>query len=103
VARKAGGKDDPRIKAASDFREAFHWGFPTKAIVQRRVSPSPEVAVKLGELHSVTYRTKKKGEPAELFEHDFEGELPWLAMDVTNKRLHVLGGDYTVTSRGITG
>jgi hypothetical protein len=59
--------------------------------------------VKLGELHSVTYRTHKKGETARLFEHEFEGSRPWLAMDVENKRLHVLGGTYTVTDAGITG
>jgi len=67
------------------------------------VSPLPKVAVKLGELHSVTYRTKKRGEAAELFEHEFEGRKPWLSMDIKNKRLHVLGGSYTVTADGITG
>jgi hypothetical protein len=100
---KRGGKDDPRIAQASEFRKAFHWGYPTKKIVSRRVSPPPEVAVKLGTLHSVCYQTKKKGEPAQLFEHEFEGEKPWLAMDVENQRLHLLGGDYTVSDRGIVG
>jgi hypothetical protein len=51
----------------------------------------------------VTYRTKKRGETATLFEHEFEGRRPWLAMDIENKRLHLLGGSYTVTDRGITG
>ncbi len=67
------------------------------------MSPPPEVAVKLGELHSVTYRTKKRGEPVQLFEHEFEGKKPWLAMNVEDKRLHLLGGSYTVNSRGIVG
>jgi len=103
AARPGGGKDDPRIADAAEFRQAFHWGYPTKRIVSRRVSPPPEVAVKLGTLHSVTYQTKKKGESARLFEHEFEGKKPWLAMDIENKRLHLLGGDYTVNSRGIVG
>ncbi len=59
--------------------------------------------MKLGELHSVVYRTHKRGERAQLFEHEFEGRKPWLAMDVSNKRLHLLGGSYTVTADGITG
>ncbi len=59
--------------------------------------------MKLGTLHSVCYQTKKKGEPVQLFEHEFEGKKPWLAMDVENKRLHLLGGSYTVNSRGIVG
>lgn len=59
--------------------------------------------MKLGELHSVTYKTRKKGEPVELFEHEFEGKKPLLAMDIDNKRLHLLGGSYTVTADGITG
>jgi hypothetical protein len=71
--------------------------------VARRASPKPKVAVKLGDLYSVTYRTRKKGEPVTLFEHEFEGHLPTLAMDIENKRLHLMGGSYTVTADGITG
>lgn len=103
AAAVGGRKDDPRVEKAAEFRKAFHWGFPAKRIVNRRPSPPPEVAVKLGELHSVTYRTHKKGEKARLFEHEFEGRRPTLAMDIDNKRLHLLGGDYTVTDAGITG
>ncbi len=72
-------------------------------MVTRRASKTPDVAVKLGSVHSITYRTKKRGEAAQLFEHEFEGRRPWLAMDVDNKRLHFLGGSYTVTADGITG
>jgi hypothetical protein len=67
------------------------------------VSPPPEVAVKLGRLHSVCYETHKRGESARLFEHEFEGERPWLAMDVDNQRLHLIGGSYSVEGRGIVG
>lgn len=51
----------------------------------------------------MTYKTKKRGESALLYEHTFEGPRPWLGMDVDNKRLHFLGGGYTVTADGITG
>ena len=57
----------------------------------------------LGELVSVTYRTRKRGESAQFFEHEFEGKRPRLGMDIRNKRLHLVGGDYTVTADGITG
>ena len=61
------------------------------------------MGVKLGRLHSVTYETRKKGESASLFEHEFEGERPDLVMDISNKRLHFVGGTYSVSSRGIVG
>lgn len=98
-----GGREGSKLRRAKKFREAFHWGNPTTSVVKRTVAKQPDVAVKLGELHSVTYKTKKKGENIELFEHEFEGRKPWLAMDVDNKRLHMLGGSYTVTADGITG
>jgi hypothetical protein len=98
-----GGKDDPRLEEAAEFREAFHWGNPARRVVARRASKPPEVAVKLGKLHSVTYETTKRGERARLFEHAFEGHRPDLAMDIDNRRLHLVGGSYTVTADGIAG
>lgn len=94
---------DPEVQRALDFRQEFHWGIPARGISSRNVSPLPRVLVQLGKVHSVTYRTKKRGESAQLFEHEFEGRHPLLAMDVRNKRLHFVGGSYTVTRDGITG
>jgi hypothetical protein len=68
------------------------------------VSPLPKTLAKLGELEAVVYRTAKHGERRASYEHEF-GETgkrkPILALDPINKRLHVVGGEYTVTSRGI--
>jgi hypothetical protein len=94
---------DPEVQRAIDFRRSFHWGIPARSISRRRVSPMPRVLVELGKIHSVTYRTKKQGESAELYEHTFEDSQPTLGMDIRNKRLHVVGGSYTVTADGITG
>lgn len=95
--------DDPDVQRAIDFRREFHWGIPAKRVTRRRVSPAPKVLTELGELVAVTYRTRKRGESAQFFEHEFEGRRPRLAMDIKNKRLHVVGGDYTVKAEGITG
>lgn len=91
------------MQKAIDFRREFHWGIPARRLKRRKVSPEPKVLTELGELVSVTYRTRKRGESAQFFEHEFEGRKPRLGMDVRNKRLHLVGGTYTVTKEGITG
>lgn len=91
------------VDRASEFRERFHWGNPTEAIVTRRVSKSPRTAVKLGTLEGVVYRTNKRGHGVTSYFHDFEGTQPDLLMDIDNRRLHIAGGDYDVTEDGITG
>jgi len=52
----------------------------------------------------VVYSTAKHGAKHAHYEHSF-GETgkskPILAMDPKSKRLHVVGGAYTVTRRGI--
>jgi hypothetical protein len=94
---------DPDVQRAIDFREEFHWGYPAKKVIRRKVSPIPRVLVQLGKVDAIQYETKKKGERAQLFFHEFEDRKPDLCMDVKNKRLHVVGGSYTVTADGITG
>jgi hypothetical protein len=95
--------DDPDVQKAIDFRREFHWGIPARRVKRRHVSPAPKVLTELGELVAVTYRTNKRGESAQFFEHEFEGKRPRLGMDIKNRRLHVVGGGYTVTPDGITG
>lgn len=102
---KGGGvrSRDPEVQRAIDFRREFHWGYPARRVYRRKLAPTPRVLVELGRVHSVTYRTQKRGESAQLFEHTFEGNHPTLGMDIRNKRLHFVGGSYTVTADGITG
>lgn len=93
-----------RVQKALNFRKEFHWGYPAKRVSKRKVAKRPKVLVQLGELASVTYRTNKKGESAQFYKHDFDSRRkPKLCMDVDNKRLHLVGGGYTVTADGITG
>ena len=101
--RKNPGKQSEKLSRASDFYKDFHWGNEPEKIVRKRVSPTPKVLTKLGELVSVAYETVKDGERA-TWEHEF-GETgkkrPSIAADPDSKRLHIVGGEYTVTGRGI--
>ena len=91
------------LEKAKKFREDFHWGYKSRKVVSKNFSKVPSAAVKLGDVEEITYRTRKRGEKAQLFQHAFEGKRPTLAMDIDNKRLHMVGGTYTVTADGITG
>lgn len=103
-ARVVEGEDgDELLERARKFRKDFHWGISGRKVVRRKVSEPPRVAAKLGELTAVIYRTKKRGESAQFFHHDFEGRKPKLVMDIESKKLHIVGGDYDVTADGITG
>lgn len=103
-ARIVEGGDDTLVEKAKEFREKFHWGIKGRKVRRAKVSKPPRVATKLGELVNVTYKTKKRGEAAEHFVHEFGeegGRRPTLAMDIENKKLHIVGGDYDVIADGI--
>jgi len=94
--------DDLMASARRAFK-GFHWGRSSRRIIRSKPSPAPRALVKLGRLEAITYSTKKGGEFAH-WEHEFGeegGKKPVLAMDPSNRRLHIVGGDYTVEDRGI--
>lgn len=103
VASNPRGSSSPELEKAKKFREDFHWGNKTRKIVSKNFAKVPATAVKLGDVEEIVYRTRKRGEKAQLFQHAFEGKRPMLAMDIDNKKLHFVGGSYTVTADGITG
>lgn len=87
------------------FRD-LHWGIGPRR--QQRVQlEEPRELAELGKLASVTYATEKGGDGPSLYEHAFGGRRgsrrPSLAVDVDTGRLHVVGGNYTVQTRGIVG
>ncbi len=93
-----------KVDMASDFYQDFHWGNQPKNLIERKISKSPKVGVKLGQLINVTYKTSKGNEGPTYYEHEFGeegGERPDLIADVDNKRLHIIGGDYNITEAGI--
>jgi hypothetical protein len=73
-------------------------------VARVKVSSTPRELAQLGQLEAVVYSTRKHGARHAHYEHQF-GETgkrkPTLAMDPRTKRLHVVGGAYTVTGRGI--
>ena len=92
-----------KLDLAKNFYEDFHWGEKPKKAKRVKTSPSPDVLTNIGELVDITYETSKGGEEAH-WNHTFGeegGQRPKLAVDPRNKRLHIVGGDYTVTAKGI--
>jgi hypothetical protein len=92
--------------AAVRAYEGFHWGRKARKLVKVRVAREPRELVKLGTLEAVTYSTTKGGHGFAHYEHEFgEGgrRKPTLAMDPRGRRLHVVGGGYSVEDRGIVG
>lgn len=104
-AKVVGGDDDrDLVERARDFGEKFRWGIPGRKVRRAKVPKAPKVMTKLGEIVNITYKTKKRGESAEYFVHEFGeegGKRPTLGMDIENKKLHFVGGDYDVTADGI--
>jgi hypothetical protein len=91
------------LEHAAELYKGFHWGRPARRRRRVAVSPRPRTLVELGRLEAITYSTKK-GKTRAHWEHAFGeegGKRPRLAMDARNRRLHVVGGDYTVEDRGI--
>lgn len=94
----------PGIAEARDAYQEFHWGIPAHQVLKKQLSPIPKrPLMSLGKLEAVTYSTAKKGDGFSHYHHEFEGDKPLLTIDLDNDRLHVVGGSYTVTKRGIEG
>lgn len=90
-------------RAARLYRE-LHWGIRPKRIRKVRAPRRPKALAELGTLEAVTYATHKRGDGPSSYVHEFGeegGKRPSLAVDVRNKKLHIIGGDYRVESRGI--
>jgi len=82
--------------------ERFH-DFAPPTILRRRCPPMPPVLVKLGRLRGVIYSSDKwqSGKPRTYIH--FMDRPPLLACDPTGTQLHIVGGRYRVTARGIEG
>lgn len=92
------------VEKAADFYEDLHWGIGPDIVKRAKIPRTPKALAELGRLESVVYSTEKAGDGNSRYVHDFGeegGEKPLLAVDPDNKRLHVVGGDYTVEDRGI--
>ena len=92
-----------QVTQASRLFEQFHC-FPPAVMVRRRCPRQlPPVLVPLGELRGVIYRSDRGqcGRPR-TFVHFFKSP-PLLACDPAGQCLHIVGGRYQITPRGIEG
>lgn len=94
------------VSAAEREYERLHWGEtgskrPVKAEVFDPIAEP--IAVVLGELVAVIYRTTKGGDPPETdYVHHFAArKRPLLVFGRKSKKIAIAGGIYTVTERGI--
>lgn len=95
---------NPDFAFERDLYRGFHWGLDALEVKDVDLAPRPQSLVELGTLEAVTYSTRKGGVGFSHWEHEFgeDGdEKPALAMDPSNRRLHIVGGDYDVEDRGI--
>jgi hypothetical protein len=82
--------------------ESFH-AFAPPLMLRACKQRNPDVLVKLGRLRGLIYTSDKGrcGQPR-TYVHFME-KMPLLACDPAGKQLHILGGRYRVTARGIEG
>lgn len=106
--RRRGGRARRTRNPSSELerakRTALMWNeFP--ATGSRRVKVRslriPKHLVKLGDLDSVVYRSKKYGGKPKLYEHRFKRPLPVLTSDPDGRSMHIVGGGYTITGDGL--
>lgn len=90
------------VERAAEAYEGFHWDEEVDDASIVDVAPPPRVLWQLGELIQITYLATKGGEPTH-WVHDFTPTKPVLAFDEESQTLHIVGGNYTVTDRGIVG
>jgi hypothetical protein len=103
--RSAGGsrRNPASVAGARSEYVRSHWGQGGTGKVQRLAAADPRIpSVELGELVSITYRTKK-GKDVVLvdYEHDFAQPRPRLAYNESG--LLIAGGRYRVEPEGIVG
>ncbi len=85
-------------EAARLFRD-FTGDHPERLTKMRL--PNPKTGVVIGELDGVLYTTVRDGK-TEHYQHDFrKGSRPLLASAHDGESLHILGGEYEFTERGI--
>jgi hypothetical protein len=93
-------------RTAKEYRRT-HWGKSAREVVfVDAADPSAETALPaLGELHSITYETRKgKDKRLILYEHEFHAPKPLLLYSPAQRgKLIIAGGSYKTDERGIIG
>ncbi len=88
------------IARAADLYERFT-GHEAETIGKIRVPKMPAVGVAVGEIDFVGYTTVRDGK-TEAYIHKFhKRDKPLFVVSPDGKSLHLIGGNYTFTERGI--
>ena len=89
------------MNQASDLFKDFTGSDP-ESLKKVRIR-NPKTGLVIGELDGVLYTTIRDGK-TEKYKHDFKkGNRPHLVASHDGQSLHILGGDYEFTERGIEG
>lgn len=93
------GSEMARARRTAEMWNEFPATTATRLKVRSRTIPS--TLVKLGDVHSVVYRSNKYDGKNKLHEHRFKRPLPVLASDPDGRVAHFVGGDYKITGDGL--
>jgi len=89
------------VDSAGDLFKDFTGEFPDKLTTYK--IKNPKTGLVIGKLDGVLYTTVRDGKTEEYI-HDFKkGSRPLLVSSHDGESLHILGGDYAFTERGIEG
>ena len=93
------GPTQKEVDNAMELYKDFRGDYPEGS--EKVKIPTPKVGVVVGELDGVLYTTVRDGKK-EHYQHDFKkGSRPLLASSHDGKSIHILGGEYEFTERGI--
>ena len=91
---------DPEMRRAAKLYESFRERTPQR-IKKIGVNPPPRIAVDIGYVEYIGYRTTH-GKKLTLYQHDFApGSRPLLCVSPDGRQLLLIGGRYVFTERGI--
>ena len=92
--------DRDAISRAADLYQRFS-GHDAEIVGKIRVNPMPKVGVAIGEVDGILYTTVRDG-VLEKYIHKFrKADKPLFVVSPDGKSLHLVGGNYTFTERGI--
>lgn len=86
-------------KAASLFQRFS--GHDAEPIGHMEIPPSPRVLVAIGELDALLYTTVRDGKREKYIHHFKHSDKPVFAVSPDGRSIHILGGRYRFTERGI--
>jgi len=92
--------DQDDLARAADLYERFS-GHQAEVVGKVRINPIGKVAVAIGEVDGILYSTVRDG-VLEKYIHKFrKADKPLFVVSPDGKSLHLVGGNYTFTERGI--